>query len=73
MDKISKLLMFCGLVIFFLGLLIMLYSKTGIGKLPGDIVIKKGKMAFYFPVITCIIISVIFTLGVQIFRWIWKK
>ena len=31
--------------------------KFGLGKLPGDIFIKKGNFTFYFPLATCIIIS----------------
>jgi hypothetical protein len=55
--EIAKLLMGAGAVLLLLGILIQF-----IGKLPGDILIKKGNTTFYFPIVTCIIVSVILSL-----------
>ncbi|AKO94261.1 MULTISPECIES: DUF2905 domain-containing protein [Priestia] len=57
MGEIAKLLMGAGAVLLLLGILIQF-----IGKLPGDILIKKGNTTFYFPIVTCIIVSVILSL-----------
>ncbi|WRU94888.1 DUF2905 domain-containing protein [Priestia filamentosa] len=57
MGLIAKLLMGAGAVLLLLGILIQF-----IGKLPGDILIKKGNTTFYFPIVTCIIVSVILSL-----------
>ncbi|RPK15876.1 DUF2905 domain-containing protein [Priestia endophytica] len=57
MGEIAKLLMGAGAVLLLLGILIQF-----IGKLPGDILIKKGNTTVYFPIVTCIIVSVILSL-----------
>ncbi|MDF2038761.1 DUF2905 domain-containing protein [Bacillus sp. CMF12] len=56
MSGISKWLMVIGAIIFTIG---FISQFINIGKLPGDIVIKKGNATFYFPVVTSILISVI--------------
>ncbi len=57
MSGISKWLMVViGAIIFAIG---FISQFINIGKLPGDIVIKKGNTTFYFPVVTSILISVI--------------
>jgi hypothetical protein len=53
---IAKLVMVVGAIIFVIGFLMNFIS---LGKLPGDIVIKKGNTTFYFPVVTSILISVV--------------
>ena len=47
-----------GLVLVFVGLLWPLLSKIGLGRLPGDIVIERGNVRFYFPIATCLIVSI---------------
>lgn len=56
MTGLSKTLMIIGAIIFIIGLLMPFLH---LGKLPGDIMIKKGNATFYFPVVTCIVISII--------------
>ena len=63
MEIMGRMLVVLGIVITLLGLLLMFWGKIPIlGKLPGDIVIKKGNFVFYFPLATSILISVILTL-----------
>ncbi|HET7615870.1 MAG TPA: DUF2905 domain-containing protein [Bacillales bacterium] len=57
MGDIGKLLVVAGIVLVIIGLLWQF-----VGKLPGDIVVKKEHFTFYFPVVTCIIISVVLSL-----------
>jgi hypothetical protein len=59
MMGIGKLLMTIGVVLFIIGFLMQFIQ---IGKLPGDIVFKKGNTTFYFPIITSIIISLVLSL-----------
>jgi hypothetical protein len=59
MMGIGKLLMTIGVVIFIIGLLMQFIQ---IGKLPGDIVFKKGNTTFYFPIMTSIILSLVLSL-----------
>jgi DUF2905 family protein len=73
--NLGKWLIYIGLGIFILGILIWLGSKIGIpfGKLPGDIHVERGKSNFYFPIVTCIVISVLLTLLLNFFLWIFRK
>jgi hypothetical protein len=55
----AKLLMIIGAIIFIIGFLMQFIH---IGKLPGDIVVKKGNATFYFPIMTSIILSIVLSL-----------
>ena len=51
-----------GLVLVGLGLLVMFAGRfTSIGRLPGDIVYRRGNFTFYFPVVTSILLSLLLT------------
>ncbi|AKP47947.1 MULTISPECIES: DUF2905 domain-containing protein [Bacillus] len=56
MSGLGKTLMIVGGIVFLVGFL-MQFIK--IGRLPGDILIKKGNMTFYFPIATSILLSVL--------------
>jgi Protein of unknown function (DUF2905) len=43
-----------------------------LGRLPGDIVIERGNGRFYFPIVTCIVISVLFSLVTWLFRFLMR-
>ncbi|WP_029520588.1 MULTISPECIES: DUF2905 domain-containing protein [unclassified Persephonella] len=64
MEGIGKTLIIIGLFIVVLGLIIMFFEKLpfGLGKLPGDIYIKRDNFVFYFPITTSILISVVLSL-----------
>ncbi|CAM3095154.1 DUF2905 domain-containing protein [Sporolactobacillus spathodeae] len=57
MGDLSRTLMVLGVVLFIVGLCLPL-----IGKIPGDIVIKKGNVTFMFPIVTCLVISLVLSL-----------
>jgi hypothetical protein len=59
-DAMGKLLVVVGLVIAGSGLLVM--AGLPLGRLPGDIAYRRGNVAFYFPLTTSILVSVILTL-----------
>jgi len=67
---LAKLLIFSGAGILILGLVLLLLSKGKIpflGRLPGDILIKRGNFTFYFPLTSCVILSLILSLILSIF------
>lgn len=69
MNELGKLLVVLGLVMVAVGLL--LWSGVGrgwLGRLPGDIHYTKGNFSFYFPVVTCILISIVLSLLLWLFR-----
>jgi len=59
---IGRLLILIGFFMLVLGLGFLLLGKIGIGRLPGDVVIKKPNFTFYLPIVSSIIISLILTL-----------
>jgi len=66
---LGKMLILLGVLIIVIGVLLLVGEKIPwIGKLPGDIIIRKEKFSFYFPITTCIIISIILTLLFTLFR-----
>ena len=68
-DGIGKTLLILGLVLVLLGgVLILLPKIPWIGKLPGDLFFKGEKVSFYFPITTCIIISILLTIIFALFR-----
>jgi Protein of unknown function (DUF2905) len=70
MQEIGKLVLIIGLVLVVVGAILWRFSGLfgWVGKLPGDISVQKGNFSFYFPVATCILISVVLTLLIWLFR-----
>jgi membrane protein implicated in regulation of membrane protease activity len=69
MQEIGKLLFVAGLVMAAVGLLLWKTGGLGvIGRLPGDISVQRPGFSFYFPITTCIVISIVLTLLMWLFR-----
>lgn len=69
MSDLGKILVITGLVLAGIGAL--LWSGIGrgwLGKLPGDINYTKGNFSFHFPIITCLLVSLVLTLLLWLFR-----
>jgi len=67
--SIGKILIIFGIVLVVIGLILILGDKIPwIGRLPGDIYIKRDRFTFYFPLMTSIIISLLLTLFFSLFR-----
>ena len=64
----QKLLIILGIVILVIGLLYPYIKKLGLGQLPGDVMFKSGNSTFFFPIVTCIIISVVLTIIFNLFK-----
>jgi hypothetical protein len=62
----GKLLIVAGLAIAAIGLLISL--GVPFGRLPGDIVVRRGSFSFYFPIVTCVVLSLLATLLLSFLR-----
>lgn len=58
---LGRVLMVAGGVIFVVGLVLSLFGRTGLGRLPGDIVVQRGAWTFYFPIVTSILLSLLLT------------
>lgn len=69
MNPIAKMLIIGGGVLILVGLLWQVGGKwIPLGRLPGDIVIEKENVKFYFPLMTSIIVSIVLSLLVYLFR-----
>ncbi|HHX88053.1 MAG TPA: DUF2905 domain-containing protein [Firmicutes bacterium] len=68
LESLGKLLLTLGGVLLGVGLLFLLFGRLGLGKLPGDIVIRGERYVFYFPLVTMIIISAVLTLVLNLLR-----
>jgi hypothetical protein len=67
-NEIGRLMIFGGLALAAVGLVVVLLGKlTGGGPLPGDIVVQRKSFTFFFPVVTCLVISVVLTVILNIF------
>ncbi len=63
MNEIGRAVIFLGVVLILVGLFFIYFDKIPlVGKLPGDILIKKGHFTFYFPLASSIILSIIFSI-----------
>ncbi|MBW5448646.1 DUF2905 family protein [Cohnella sp. CFH 77786] len=73
MNPIPKLLIGAGVVLIVIGLIWMVGGRfLNFGRLPGDIVYEKGPVKFYFPIVTCILLSVVMSLIFYVVRWFSK-
>jgi uncharacterized membrane protein required for colicin V production len=68
MPELGKIVIIIGCVIVGIGLLLSLGLGNWMGKMPGDIRIERGGSGFYFPIVTCIIISIVLSLILSLFR-----
>ena len=69
LEGVGKLFLILGAAFIALGVLLTLAGRAGwIGRLPGDIRIDRENFSFYFPLATCILLSVILTLLLNFFR-----
>lgn len=64
----QRVLMIVGLILLLVGLAWPWLSKLPLGRLPGDIVVDKSDFKFYFPITTMIIVSVVISLLLWLFR-----
>lgn len=63
----QRFLIILGIILVAAGLLWPLLQKSGLGRLPGDIVFEKENFRFYFPLTTSIIISIILSILIWLF------
>ena len=64
----GRILVITGIVLVAAGLLWPYLARLGLGRLPGDIAIRGEHGGFYFPIVTCMVLSLVLTLLV----WLWQ-
>jgi hypothetical protein len=63
---VGRTLVILGLVVAGIGLVVM--AGVPLGRLPGDIIWRRGQTTVYLPIVTCLVISVVLSLILSIFR-----
>lgn len=64
----QKAFIIMGILFIVIGLSLPLLLRLGLGHLPGDIIIKRANFSFYFPITTSIVLSIIFSLLIYLFK-----
>ena len=67
---IAKILIFSGIILIVCGVLWHFGLLGWLGKLPGDIRIEKENFKFYFPLTTCVLLSLLVSLIFKIIQWL---
>jgi hypothetical protein len=69
--SLARIVMIAGAILFAAGALLLLLGKIfPLGRLPGDILWQRGNFSFYFPVVTCIVLSLLLTLLLNL---VWRR
>jgi hypothetical protein len=61
-----RILIVAGLLVALLG--VLMHLGLPLGRLPGDIVVKREHSTFYFPIVTCLLISVVLSIAAMLLR-----
>ncbi len=69
MDSLGKILVVAGLLLAAVGAALWLFGRAGGGFLPGDIVVERKNFRFYFPIATSLLLSVILSFCL----WLWRR
>jgi Protein of unknown function (DUF2905) len=67
--ELGKFLVMLGAIVLLFGLILWSgFAPKWLGRLPGDIRIEREHSAFYFPIVTCIVLSILLSIVLSIFR-----
>ena len=74
--QLGRLLVVAGVALVAVGVLLMAgarFSFFGLGRLPGDLAYKGKNFQFYFPIVTCLVLSAVVTLLLWVVSWLTRK
>jgi hypothetical protein len=66
----GRLLIVLGVVVLVIGVLMLVAEKAGFRGLPGDIRYESSRVRVYFPIVTCLVLSILLTLGMWLWNWL---
>ena len=72
-QKLGKIALLTGIVVSLVGLIIFFLGKIGLLKLPGDLYFEGKNWKVYFPVVSCLVVSIILTVILLVVGWLLKK
>ncbi|MBI1290346.1 DUF2905 family protein [bacterium] len=67
-EALGKLLVGTGVALVVAGGIVLMAGRLGLGRLPGDIHVSRGGFSFSFPIVTCIVVSIVLTVLLNLFR-----
>ena len=68
LEGLGKILIFFGIIMIIMGLgMAFIHKIPFLGKLPGDLYIKRNNFSFYFPIVTCLLLSLILSILLSFF------
>lgn len=74
LSDLGKLLLIFGGIIIALGLLFLVASRIHfLGRLPGDILIRRGNTSIFIPIVTCIVLSAVLTVAVNLLLFLLRR
>ena len=75
MENIARYIIILGIVLIVIGAILFGLARFNIplGRLPGDIRIEGENGSFYFPIVTCIVISIVFSVVLNLIGRFWNK
>ena len=75
LSAIGKWIFLTGVGVAAVGLLVWLMGQSGVpfGKLPGDVRVEREGVSFYFPLVTCIVLSIVLTVLLNILIRLFRK
>ncbi len=68
LESIGKIMLLGAALLALGGLALLVFGRLGLGRLPGDIVVRRENFVFYFPIVTTVIISIVLTLLFSLYR-----
>jgi hypothetical protein len=69
MNDLGKIMVFAGVALVIIGAVLWSgFGRGWLGRLPGDIHYAKGNFSFYFPVVTCLVLSILITVILRLFK-----
>jgi hypothetical protein len=69
----GKMIVVVGLLLVVAGAVVWALGRAGLRGLPGDIRYESGNVRFYFPVVTCVVLSVILTAVMWLWQWLGRR
>ena len=68
-ESLGRTLLVIGLVLAAVGAVLWLFGRSGGGLLPGDIVVERKNVRLYFPIVTCVVVSLVLT----VIAWLMRR
>jgi len=65
---VQQIIIIFGLILILVGFIYLYLNKLPLGQLPGDIFIQSGNSSFAFPIVTCLVISIVLSLVLNFFK-----